>query len=116
MASASSALESLQAPWSYVLRTAAGRPEPVIQVVDELMEAEFMSKRKTAAEYLLEEGAAKGRVEGRVELLLALLTERFGRVREAVRERLQRGTEAELTRWAVRVLRAETVDDVFAAD
>ncbi len=59
MASASSALESLQALWSYVLRTAVGRPEPVIQVVDELMEAEFMSKRKTAAEYLLEEGASK---------------------------------------------------------
>ena len=59
MASASSALESLQALWFYVLRTAVGRPEPVIQVVDELMEAEFMSKRKTAAEYLLEEGASK---------------------------------------------------------
>jgi hypothetical protein len=116
MASASSALESLQALWTYVLRTAEGRPEPVIEVVDELMEAEFMTKRKTAADYLLEAGQAKGRVEGRVELLLTLLTERFGAVRQPVRERLQRGSAADLARWAVRVLRAETLDDVFAAD
>ncbi|MCU0867896.1 MAG: Rpn family recombination-promoting nuclease/putative transposase [Planctomycetes bacterium] len=101
--------ESLQALWTYVLRTATGRPEPVIEVVDELMEVEFMSKRKTAASYLLEEGHHKGRID----LLRSLIRARFGPSSTAVDARLEAASHDELERWAVQLLTAATLDDVF---
>ena len=114
---APSAAESLQALWTYVLRTARGRPEPVIEVVDELMEVEFMSKHKTAASYLLEEGRQEGRQEGRhegrIELLRSLIRARFGPSSTAVDARLETASHDELDRWAVRLLSAATLDDVF---
>jgi hypothetical protein len=102
--------ESLQALWNYVLRTAKGRPEPVIEVVDDLMEVEFMSKRKTAASYLLEEGHHKGRID----LLRAQIRARFGLSSSAaVDARLAGASPEDLDRWAVQLLSAATLDDVF---
>jgi hypothetical protein len=118
---APSAAESLQALWNYVLRTAEGRPEPVIEVVDELMEVGLMSKRKTAATYLLEEGRQEGRQEGlqeglhqgRIDLLRALIRARFGPSSAAIDARLEGAGPEELDRWAVHLLSAATIDDVF---
>ena len=111
LVAAPSAAESLQALWTYVLRTARGRPEPVIEVVDELMEVEFMSKHKTAASYLLEEGHHKGRID----LLRAQIRARFGPSSTAVDARLAAASADELDRWAVQLLTAATLDDVFRA-
>jgi hypothetical protein len=63
---------------------------------------------------IMRTGASKLRAEGRVELLLSQLTKRFGAVPDAVRARLQAASTAELERWAIRLLDARSLDDVFA--
>jgi hypothetical protein len=60
------------------------------------------------------EGRAKGQAEGQATLLQRQLQLRFGEVSPPVAARLEQATPAELTRWAERVLTANTIDDVFA--
>lgn len=51
---------------------------------------------------------------GRAELLLKLLTIRFGPLSEAACARVESALEAELDAWAERVLSAPTLDEVLA--
>lgn len=55
----------------------------------------------------------KGREEGVARVLRALLERRFGPLLPAVTERLATASEQELEAWALRVLDATTLDDVF---
>lgn len=59
------------------------------------------------------EGLATGRNEGRAALLRLQLEQRFGLLPSAVVARLGEATAAELERFAVRVLDARTLSDVF---
>jgi hypothetical protein len=60
------------------------------------------------------EGEAKGKVEGRVALLLKLLAEKgLGPLDAHTLERIEQGTLEQLEAWAVRVLRATSLSDVF---
>jgi len=43
-----------------------------------------------------------------------LVEQRFGRMSEALRERVESADENDLRRWTSRVLGATTTDDVFA--
>jgi len=79
-----------------------------------------LAKKSGRAEGLVEgraEGLVEGRAEGLVEgerlLLQKLLTRRFGELSADARRRLERASEAELERWAERVLTAATLDEVF---
>ena len=55
----------------------------------------------------------EGRAEGKVELLLDLLSEKFGELAPDTKGRVAAATPAELSRWAKRALAATTIEDVF---
>ena len=60
-----------------------------------------------------ERGLRKGRAQGRAQILLDQLAARFGRVPANVSARIMAANEATLTRWALRVLTAPTLEDVL---
>jgi hypothetical protein len=60
------------------------------------------------------EGRAEGRAEALRTALSMLVEQRFGRMSEALRERVESADEDDLRRWTSRVLGATTTDDVFA--
>jgi predicted transposase/invertase (TIGR01784 family) len=76
----------------------------------------------TIAEQLIQQGRAEGRMEGRmegraegrIELLEQQILEKFGTLPPALRERLASATDEQFARWSRRVLRAETLDAMFA--
>lgn len=70
--------------------------------------------RRKGREEGREEGRAEGRYQGRAELLLRLLAARFGPVTAAVEARISSGSATDLERWAVAVLTAGTIEQVFA--
>ncbi|MDI1481560.1 Rpn family recombination-promoting nuclease/putative transposase [Polyangium sp. y55x31] len=59
------------------------------------------------------EGRVEGRTEGQARLLRKLLTVRFGALPASARARIAEADEATLSRWGVRLLTAETLDEVF---
>lgn len=59
------------------------------------------------------EGEQKGRIKGAAGVLQRQLTARFGVLPEYAVTKIEGATEKELDRWALRVLRAETLNDVF---
>jgi predicted transposase/invertase (TIGR01784 family) len=54
------------------------------------------------------------RLQGRAECLLKQLQHRFGRLSDAIRARVEAGRPAELDAWSLRVLTAQTLDEVLA--
>lgn len=52
-------------------------------------------------------------LRGRAQMLLDLLTARFGTVPAAVSARIHAADKATLTRWAVRMLSASSLKDVL---
>ena len=56
---------------------------------------------------------AEGKTETLRDVLTKLLTLKFGKVSEDVRDRIQRANEADVSRWTERVLSASSVDAVF---
>ncbi len=71
--------------------------------------------RKEEFQKGIEKGVEKGVVRGQRELLLDLLTERFGSLPAAVTQRVARASLQDLKRWGSRILTAASLDDVFAA-
>ncbi|MFP4184439.1 MAG: hypothetical protein ACLFRW_07655 [Halorhodospira sp.] len=68
-----------------------------------------------------ERGLQKGRQEGRreegSELLLLLLRDKFGsEAAERYRQRVEQADEETIRAWSIRVLRAETIEDIFTDD
>jgi hypothetical protein len=59
------------------------------------------------------EGEAKGRLEGRADLLLQQLHDRFGTVSTDIAQRVQDGSAEDHSRWARRILRADSLTAVF---
>ncbi len=60
-----------------------------------------------------EEGLQVGLQEGTRIVLEGLLQHRFGLLSPGVAERLRRASNSDLETWAVKVLDANTLDDVF---
>lgn len=69
----------------------------------------------TFEQLLRKEEFQKGVEKGLRELLLGQLTERFGSLPEGVTQRVARAGLQELERWGRRILKATSLDDVFAA-
>jgi hypothetical protein len=61
-----------------------------------------------------EEGREQGREEATRDLLLDMLEDRFGAPPPALCEKIAGARTADLRRWARRLLRANTLDEVFA--
>jgi predicted transposase YdaD len=62
----------------------------------------------------LAEGCAEGQLEGEYRLLSKQLERRFGPLPEAIMARLRAAGSADLERWAVRLLAAQSLDEVLA--
>jgi hypothetical protein len=60
------------------------------------------------------EGRKEGHKEGQQELLSTLLDRKFGALPDWAQQRLRAASEADIDRWAERVLVAGTLDEVFA--
>lgn len=60
-----------------------------------------------------EEGRQEGRQETQVNTLLRLLEKRFGPQPTTLQERLNRASTEELDAWILRVLDAESAEQVF---
>lgn len=60
------------------------------------------------------EGRAEGKAEGKAELLLKLLRLRFQELPPHVEPRVRGASDAELDRWAERVLSADTLDEALS--
>ena len=61
-------------------------------------------------EYFMDDGIARGTKD----VLLLLMEQRFGKLPDAAKARLQAANISTLRRWAPRVLTAATLDDIFA--
>ena len=66
------------------------------------------------AQALYEEWAQRTRAEGARELLVQLVSQRFGELPAGVAARIESADHATLRRWASRVLTARSLDDVLA--
>lgn len=82
------------------------------QIVNQPDENSVMS----TADRLRAEGRAQGKVEGRVELLLRQLTARFGPLPDHILARLRNPSPEDLERWALGILEARCLTDVFGAE
>lgn len=71
--------------------------------------------RETAEREGEQRGKQRGKEEGRRELLLSLLGQRFGALPEEARARIEAAGTEELERMGLRVLTAQTLADVLAA-
>jgi predicted transposase YdaD len=102
----------------YVLKATPVEPTRVRQLIEgHLGEAGREAYMLTGAQQLVEQGRVEGRVEGRAEgraeVLLLQLSNRFGAVDAASEERVRTATSADLDRWAVRILGAQTLEEIL---
>lgn len=67
----------------------------------------------TAAQKLTAESYARGKAEGKAELLLRQLNLRFGAVSEAARARILGAPPERLDVWAERVLTRTSIDEIL---
>jgi predicted transposase/invertase (TIGR01784 family) len=79
-------------------------------------EACRLARRRADDLALYKMDLAAARVDGKAEVLLQLLTLRFGPLSEAAHGRLESAHRAELERWFERVLTAQSLDEVLAED
>jgi predicted transposase YdaD len=62
----------------------------------------------------LAQGRVEGRAEGRLEILSSLIEKRFGKIPPAVSQRMAALKPAQLKRIALRLLDAQSMEDLFA--
>ncbi len=107
--------------WSYFLAVTEVHAERLCRAVVEVLGEDAGDSVMSTAEKLIAKGRRQGKAEGKAEgrakrgaeLLLRQLATRFGPPPDAVITRVQTGSSADVDRWAVRILHAQTLDDVF---
>lgn len=72
-------------------------------------------KAEEAIMTLAQQWIDEGRAEGRTEVLLRLITLKFGPVSDAVRKRIQEGSKAELEHWTERILTANSLEEMLGS-
>jgi hypothetical protein len=100
----------------YILSVTELAPSQVRQVFQRLGPAgneAFMTGAQQLTKEVAEKARNQGLVEGRAEIVLRLLTVRFGPLPEQAVERVGRASADELDHFAERVLTAATLDDVL---
>ena len=81
-----------------------------------LLQEVYTRERKVIMPYVTSAerfGIEKGRQEGEAALLKRLLARRFGALPDAVQVRLTTADVDQLEEWAIKVLDAESLDEVF---
>ena len=105
-------LEAMTAIFRYILWVSQlSVPELTSAIRNAVPQAEEAAM--TTAEQLIAQGEAKGEARGRAELLLRLMTAKFGPLPEGLRLRVVAGSTAELEGWADRFVTAASLGQVF---
>jgi hypothetical protein len=60
------------------------------------------------------EGFREGALSGKVDSLLVLMSEVFGKVPAKVKRRIRTASEAQLETWTRRILKAKSIEELFA--
>ena len=69
--------------------------------------------REQGLEQGLQKGLQKGKVTGAAELLTTQITSKFGMLPDWAHARIVEADEVTLNQWALRILQAERLEDVF---
>jgi predicted transposase YdaD len=127
-AAAPDAAELLSAVLCYVARVRDLPAAELLAVLRDALGPDLENAMTSTYDRLLEQGRQEGRVAGRIEgrvegqregqarVLITLLTTRFGTLPAALTERIRNADCDQLDRWALRVLTAASLDEVFADD
>ena len=97
----------------YILETSRADPAELRRLLARQVGRKEAEKMLTTAEMLRREGVKQGEVQGKRELLLVQLRERFGRLPAAMVARIDKAGAAELNIWARSVLTAESLEEVL---
>jgi hypothetical protein len=84
-----------------------------VQQFDEERRMRYVSSFERIAQ---KKGMEKGIGQGEAQLLRALVQQRFGLIPPEIAARIEDGRPEQLERWALRILNAASLDDVFRAD
>jgi hypothetical protein len=105
---------------SYFLHVTDLSSDRVHAAIGRVANAQDWSIIMSTADKLRAEGRALGKIEGKVEgqaaICLRQLTARFGPLPESTVARVQKGSDADFDRWALRLLDARSLAEVFAHD
>jgi hypothetical protein len=112
VAQARNGVEALSAFLEYAFRVGEVHPEDLRQLALQLGPA-AQEAYMTAAQKLTEESYARGRSEGKAELLVRQLSLKFGPLAQDVRERILNASSDLLDLWAERVITASSLEDIF---
>jgi hypothetical protein len=64
--------------------------------------------------YFIQKAKAKGATDTLRSIFLKLLTTRFGPISEPIQQRIHLATAPKLEAWTIRILSANSVEDLFA--
>jgi predicted transposase YdaD len=92
-------------------KVASKQRRGIMSIADELL-AEGRSLGRTEG---WTEGRTDGLSEGRAGILTHMLRHRFGDIPPSIHRRIERATEPRIKEWSIRVLEAQTIEDVFAS-
>ena len=101
---------------SYLLATTDLTAQAIDATLARILRNPIEETAMSTADRLLAQGRTEGRTEGRAELLLRQLQSRFGDVPLAVTARVRNAATTDLDRWAIAVLDAGSLAEVFAND
>ena len=87
--------------------------EPAPKAVRAEAQEEALRALREKVREVARKEAREGIRKAREQLLLSQLRHRFGKLPEAVVNRVEAGSAADVERWALRVLDASTLDAVF---
>lgn len=90
-----------------------GLSQNVLEAHDMQAYQELMAVYADIINEAQEKGLEQGRRQGESEVLIRLLTRRFGPLPETALARIRRATLATLERWTDHVLTAQTLDEVL---
>ncbi|MFT3776385.1 MAG: Uma2 family endonuclease [Minicystis sp.] len=83
---------------------------------DDAIAAALIAKKNPVITAAIEEGKVRGRLQGKVAALLAILSVRKIEVRKKARKQIETcDDESEIDRWLARAVTASTLDDVLGA-
>ena len=99
---------------------AAALPEPeetlMATLAQQWLEQGQAQGRKEGRQEGRQEGRKEGRAEGEYRLLTKQLENRFRALPKPINERLKAARAEQLEQWAVRLLTAQSLDDLFSED
>ncbi len=105
-------IEAVETLMSYIWSVTRADQGEILEAAGRISES-VESPMGITYDRMIEKGRMEGRVEGRVEVLAGLMEEKFGPVDDSTRDRLGEASIEDLDRWVRRILKANTLADVF---